>query len=51
MQALYKKQTVTLVMEYTYNDKEYTVTIPAGKAQDNAIEWYGPLYLQMYYGK
>ena len=51
MQALYKKQTVTLVLEYTYNDKEYTVTIPAGKAQDNAIEWYGPLYLQMYYGK
>lgn len=51
MQALYKKQTVALVLEYTYNDKEYTVTIPAGKAQDNAIEWYGPLYLQMYYGK
>ena len=51
MQALYKKQTVTLVMEYTYNEKEYTVTIPAGKAQDNSIEWYGPLYLQMYYGK
>ena len=51
MQALYKKQTVALVMEYTYNDKEYTVTIPAGKAQDNSIEWYGPLYLQMYYGK
>ena len=51
MKALYKKQTVTLVLEYTYNDKEYTVTIPAGKAQDNAIEWYGPLYLQMYYGK
>ena len=51
MKALYKKQTVALVMEYTYNDKEYTVTIPAGKAQDNAIEWYGPLYLQMYYGK
>ena len=24
---------------------------PAGKAEDNAIEWYGPLYLQMRYGK
>ena len=23
----------------------------AGKAEDNAIEWYGPLYLQMRYGK
>ena len=51
MQALYKKQTVALELEYTYNDKEYTVTIPAGKAEDNAIEWYGPLYLQMRYGK
>ena len=27
------------------------LTIPAGKAEDNAIEWYGPLYLQMRYGK
>lgn len=51
MQALYKKQTVALELEYTYNDKEYTVTIPAGKAENNAIEWYGPLYLQMRYGK
>ena len=51
MQALYKKQTVALELEYTFEDNEYTVTIPAGKAEDNAIEWYGPLYLQMRYGK
>lgn len=51
MKALYKKQTVALELEYTFEGKEYTVTIPAGKAEDNAIEWYGPLYLQMRYGK
>ena len=51
MQALYKKQTVALELEYTFEGNEYTVTIPAGKEEDNAIEWYGPLYLQMRYGK
>ena len=51
MRALYKKQTVALELEYTFEGNEYTVTIPAGKAEDNAIEWYGPLYLQMRYGK
>lgn len=51
MQALYKKQTVALELEYTFEGNEYTVTIPAGKAEDNAIEWYDPLYLQMRYGK
>ena len=51
MKALYKKQTVALELEYTFEGKEYTVTIPAGKAEDNDIEWYGPLYLQMRYGK
>lgn len=51
MKALYKKQTVALELEYTFEGNEYKVTIPAGKAEDNAIEWYGPLYLQMHYGK
>ena len=51
MKALYKKQTVALELEYTFEGNEYTVTIPAGQAEDNAIEWYGPLYLQMRYGK
>ena len=51
MQALYKKQTVALELEYTFQGNEYTVTIPAGKAEDNEIAWYGPLYLQMRYGK
>ncbi len=51
MKDLFKKKTVSLVLEYTYEGKEYTVTIPAGQAEDNDIEWYGPLYLQMRYGK
>ena len=51
MKALYKKQTVALELEYTFQGKDYTVTIPAGKAENNDIEWYGPLYLQMRYGK
>lgn len=51
MQALYKKQTVALQLEYVFEGKEYTVTIPAGKAENNEIQWYGPLYLQMRYGK
>ena len=51
MQALYKKQTVALELEYTFQGNEYTVTIPAGKAENNEIAWYGPLYLQMRYGK
>lgn len=51
MKDLFEKKTVSLVLEYTYEGKEYTVTIPAGQAEDNDIEWYGPLYLQMRYGK
>ena len=37
--------------KYTFEGKEYTVTIPAGAAENNDIPWYGPLYLQMRYGK
>ena len=51
MKDLYKKKTVSLELEYTFEGKEYTVTIPAGAAEDNDIPWYGPLYLQMRYGK
>ena len=51
MKDLYEKKTVSLELEYTFEGKEYTVTIPAGAAEDNDIPWYGPLYLQMRYGK
>lgn len=50
MKMLLKRNDVTLVMEYTYNGRDYTVTIPAGAAIDNDIPWYGPLYLAGYYG-
>lgn len=51
MKDLFKKKTVALELEYTFEGKEYKVTIPAGAAEDNDIPWYGPLYLQMRYGK
>ena len=50
MKALLKRGDVTLVMEYTYQGVDYVVTIPAGKAVDNDIPWYGPLYLAGMYG-
>ena len=50
MKALLKRGDVTLVMEYTYKGVDYVVTIPAGKAVDNDIPWYGPLYLAGMYG-
>lgn len=49
MQMLLKRGDVTLVMEYVYQGKEYRIVIPAGKAEDNDIPWYGPLYLAAYY--
>lgn len=50
MKALLAKKDVTLVMEYTYKDKDYVITIPAGAAVDDDIPWYGPLYLAGRYG-
>ena len=50
MHTVYEKKTVSLVMEYTYEDVEYTITIPAGQAVDADIAWYGPLYLSAHYG-
>lgn len=49
MQLLVKRGDVTLDMEYTYQDKDYHIIIPAGKAVDNEIAWYGPLYLSAHF--
>lgn len=49
MQMLVKRGDVTLEMEYTYKGEDYHVIIPAGKAVDNEIRWYGPLYLSAYF--
>ena len=50
MKQLLAKGDVSLRMEFTYNDKEYVIIIPAGAALDNDIQWYGPLYLAQQYG-
>lgn len=50
MRKLAERANMTLVMEYTYEGKNYKVTIPAGKAVVNDIPWYGPLYLAAHYG-
>lgn len=49
MQMLVRRGDVTLEMEYTYKGEDYHVIIPAGKAVDNEIRWYGPLYLSAYF--
>ncbi|MCM1542826.1 MAG: LysM domain-containing protein [Blautia sp.] len=50
MKELLAKGDVSLRMEFTYQDKEYVIIIPAGAALDNDIPWYGPLYLAQHFG-
>ncbi|MCM1303473.1 MAG: LysM domain-containing protein [Lachnospiraceae bacterium] len=50
MKELLAKGDVSLRMEFTYQDKEYVIVIPAGAALDNDIPWYGPLYLAQHFG-
>ena len=50
MKELLKKGDVSLKLEFTYNEQEYVIVIPAGAALDNDIPWYGPLYLAQQYG-
>ncbi len=50
MKELLKKEDVSLQLEFTYNDTEYVIFIPAGSALDNDIPWYGPLYLAQQFG-
>lgn len=50
MQELLEKGDVSLKLEFTYQDKEYVIVIPAGAALDNDIPWYGPLYLAQHFG-
>lgn len=51
MRTLLSKQNVTLCMQYNYNGVEYITTIPAGTAIDDAIPYYGPLYLAALYSE
>ncbi len=50
MKALLERSDVSLVLECTYKGVDYKIVIPAGKAVDNNIPWYGPLYLVSIYG-
>lgn len=50
MKELLNKGDVSLKLEFTYNEEEYVIVIPAGAALDNDISWYGPLYLAQQYG-
>ncbi len=50
MKELLEKGDVSLRLEFTYEDKDYVIIIPAGAALDNDIPWYGPLYLAAHFG-
>ena len=52
MKILEEHPQITLVYEYSYEGKDYKVTMPGRivKAYTN-IPWYGPLYLNAHYGK
>lgn len=49
MKKLLERGDVALEMEYTYEGVNYKIRIPAGKAMNNDIQWYGPLYLLAHY--
>ncbi len=52
MKTLEENPQLTLVFSYTYEYKDYEVTIPGKKVKtDPKIPWYGPLYLYSHYGK
>lgn len=50
MHELLEKKDVSLRLEFTYQDKEYVIVIPAGAALDEDVSWYGPLYLEQHFG-
>lgn len=41
IKELQKKGDVSLKLEFTYENKEYIIRIPAGAAFDDNIPWYG----------
>ncbi len=51
MKTLQDNSKITLVFSYTYQGKDYKVTIPGSSVKaDPAIPWYGPLCLYELYG-
>ncbi len=52
MKMLQDHQDLTLIFNYIYHGVHYSVTL-SGKniAADPAVQWYGPVYLWLHYGK
>ena len=51
MTYLVEHPSITFIYHVTYEDVEYTIIIPAGKAVSSTeIPWYGPLWLLANYG-
>ena len=51
MKTLEDNPDITLVFSYTYEGRDYKVTIPGGRAKAFIdIPWYGPVYLYVTYG-
>ena len=51
MTFLVEHPSITFIYHVTYEDVEYTIIIPAGKAVSSSeIPWYGPLWLLANYG-
>lgn len=51
MKTLEDNPDITLVFSYTYEGRDYKVTIPGGSAKAFIdIPWYGPVYLYVTYG-
>lgn len=51
MKTLQDNPNLTLVLSYSYEGKDYNVTLPGYMVKaDDSIPWYGPLYLYGKYG-
>lgn len=51
MEALQERPDVTLIFEFNYEGSARKITIPAGKADTNGYEYYGPALLINLYGE
>ena len=52
MKSLEDHPQITVVYKYSYMDKDYTATIDGRKVKtDILVPWYGPLYLDQYFGE
>ncbi len=51
MKSIHNNPNVTLVFSYKYLGMDFTAVIPGSTAYATpAIQWYGPIYLYLFYG-